>query len=90
MVTAVLAGISKLAKHLETFYDLLASLDKLGTLTDLPGEAPGGEPPPDSKPARIVVRAPHFNLEVAPQQKVGLCGVSGSGILRALRTFNRA
>ena len=32
VVTAVVAGISKVAKHLESYYDLLASLDKLGYL----------------------------------------------------------
>ncbi len=30
MVTLVLSAISKLGKHIETFYDLQASLDKLG------------------------------------------------------------
>lgn len=79
VVTAVLAGISKLAKHLETFYDLLASLDKLGALTDLPGEVSGDEPPPSSGPAGVRVRAPHYSLEVAPGAKVGLRGLSGSG-----------
>ena len=84
VVTGVLAGISKLAKHLETFYDLLASLDKLGALTDLPGEAPGGELPPDGRPARIMIRAPLFSIEVSPQQKIGLRGLSGSGKSRLL------
>jgi len=79
VVTAVLAGISKLAKHLETFYDLLASLDKLGALTDLPGEPSGDEPSPGSGPSAIIVRAPHYRLEVAPREKVGLRGLSGSG-----------
>ncbi len=79
VVTAVLAGISKLAKHLETFYDLLASLDKLGTLTDLPAESSGHEPPPGQGPAALLIRAPRYSIEVAPREKVGLRGLSGCG-----------
>jgi putative ABC transport system ATP-binding protein len=79
VVTAVLAGIAKLAKHLETFYDLLASLDKLGALTDLPGEVSGTESSAGTGPASILVRAPHYSLQVAPRQKIGLRGLSGSG-----------
>lgn len=79
VVTAVVAGISKLAKHLETFYDLLASLDKLGTLTDIPGEPPGGEPLGASGPAAVQVRGPRYAFDVNPGEKVGVCGLSGSG-----------
>lgn len=79
VVAAILSGISKLAKHLESFYDLLASLDKLGTLTDLPGETSGKLHPPDNTPVAIVVRSPHFNLAIAPREKVALRGISGSG-----------
>ncbi len=35
---AVAAGMSKLGKHLESFYDLVASTDKLGYLFTLPSE----------------------------------------------------
>lgn len=40
IVTAIVAAIAKLAKHLETFYDLVASSDKLQTLYDIPCHAP--------------------------------------------------
>jgi ABC-type bacteriocin/lantibiotic exporter with double-glycine peptidase domain len=79
VVAAVLAGISKLAKHLETFYDLLASLDKLGALTDLPGETSGEGSSPDSGPAAILVRTPRYSLDIKSGEKIGLRGLSGSG-----------
>lgn len=41
IVTAVVAGFSKLGKYFESFYDLLASVDKIGTLVDLPLERAG-------------------------------------------------
>jgi putative ABC transport system ATP-binding protein len=41
VLTIALASFSKLGKHLEIFYDLLAGLDKLGHLEDLPIEEPG-------------------------------------------------
>ena len=43
IVTTVLAGITKFSKQLETFYDLLAAVDKLGYFTDLPLERSGHE-----------------------------------------------
>ncbi len=44
VVNAVVAGVSKLGKHLETYYDLLTSLDKLGHLSDLTTERLDGSP----------------------------------------------
>lgn len=43
IVAVVLAGIAKLGKQLENFYDLLAAVDKLGYFTDLPLEKIGTE-----------------------------------------------
>ena len=43
IVAVVLAGIAKLGKQLENFYDLLAAVDKLGYFTDLPLEKVGTE-----------------------------------------------
>ncbi|MFT5041710.1 MAG: putative ABC transport system ATP-binding protein [Hyphomicrobiaceae bacterium] len=42
IVTVIVASFAKLGKHLEGFYDLLAAVDKLGHLFDLPLEAEGG------------------------------------------------
>ena len=43
IVSALLAGIAKFGKHLETYYDLLTAVDKLGHLDDLPTERSDGE-----------------------------------------------
>lgn len=42
IVTAILVSLAKLGKHLEGFYDLLAGVDKLGLLLDLPIERQTG------------------------------------------------
>lgn len=55
VVNAVVAGVSKLGKHLETYYDLLTSLDKLGHLTDLTTEREGGAPLEGEGPLSVVV-----------------------------------
>jgi ABC-type bacteriocin/lantibiotic exporter with double-glycine peptidase domain len=79
VVTAVLAGVSKLAKHLETFYDLLAALDKLGTISDIPSEPSGSEAPLEDAPAGVLVRSGAFSLAVAPRERVAIQGPSGAG-----------
>jgi ABC-type bacteriocin/lantibiotic exporter with double-glycine peptidase domain len=85
VVAAVLSGIAKFAKHLETFYDLLAALDKLGTLTDLAIEESGTEPASSAPaPAHLVVGTPEFTLDLTPGSKVGLVGPSGAGKSRLL------
>lgn len=38
IVTAVVGGLAKFGKHLESYYDLNASIDKMGYLIDLPCE----------------------------------------------------
>jgi len=43
LIVAVIVGaFAKMGKHFESFYDLLASVDKLGALFDLPLSAQGG------------------------------------------------
>ena len=80
VVAAVVAGISKLAKHLESYYDLLASMDKLGMLTDLPVESEGADAlRPSIEPASAAVRTPTFDARFPPGERVGVRGVSGSG-----------
>ena len=79
VVTGVLSSIAKLAKHLETYYDLLAALDKLGSLGDIPGEESGPAELDGLGPASLRVRGPLHQLEVAPGEKVCLKGHSGSG-----------
>lgn len=42
IVTGVLAGVAKFGKYLESYYDLCASLDKVGEIVDLPEERDEG------------------------------------------------
>lgn len=42
IVTVIVGGFAKLGKHMESIYDLLASVDKLGVLFDLPRERDDG------------------------------------------------
>lgn len=42
IVTVVVGAFAKLGKHMESFYDLLAAVDKLGVLFDLPTERHDG------------------------------------------------
>jgi ABC-type bacteriocin/lantibiotic exporter with double-glycine peptidase domain len=48
IVSAVLSGILKFSKQLETFHDLLAAVDKLGYFDELPLEESGSERLPGS------------------------------------------
>ena len=71
IVALVLSALSKIGKYLETFYDLQASLDKLGVLDRLPLEREGGEVLPESdRPLAVVaefsVRGRKRRLEVRP------------------------
>jgi ABC-type bacteriocin/lantibiotic exporter with double-glycine peptidase domain len=43
IVSMVVSGVLKFTKHMESYYDLLAGLDKLGYLDDLPLERHDGE-----------------------------------------------
>lgn len=79
IVSGVLASIAKLAKHLETYYDLLAALDKLGSLGDIPSEESGTAGLDGQGPASLTVRGPMHQLDVAAGEKVCLKGHSGSG-----------
>jgi putative ABC transport system ATP-binding protein len=85
IVTLVLAAISKIGKYIEIFYDLEASLDKLGVLDELQLEPEGSELlPPAPAPMGVVtevVRAGHAprRLAIAPGERVAVFGPSGSG-----------
>ncbi len=86
VVALVTSGITKFGKHLEQFYDLMASLDKLGYLTDLPVERTGGEPLPRRPGAaeiRLVRVSVHAGDSVPLIEQVGL--VAGAGARIGLR-----
>ncbi len=88
IVTAVVASIAKLGGKVETFYDLVAAVDKLGEILDLPLERSDGEeltPRGDSRGAVLLRdveldvgpdREPaRISLEVRPGERVSIaCG----------------
>lgn len=95
IVAVVVGSFAKLGKHMESFYDLMASIDKLGALLDLPIERTDGllaaPDSPSKEDAFISVRnvcyglpdgrevLHNFSLDIPRGQKVALCGESGSG-----------
>ncbi len=86
IVTAALGGFSKFGKKFETFYDLLAALDKLGQVIDLPLERTGGERAPSGGPAGLELRKVSFDaagqdatlraadFTVSPGERVAIAG----------------
>jgi len=93
LVTLVLTAISKIGKYIEAFYDLQASLDKLGVLDTLPLERLGGETlPPSDRPMDVRAEVayggrPLKRLEVKPGERIGVYAPSGSGKTFLLETL---
>lgn len=92
IVSAVVAGLAKFGKHLESLYDLLAAVDKLGHLVDLPLERlDGAIPPPVEGGAALRLRGVSFayaagtqvlrglDLDLSPGGRVAIVGSGGSG-----------
>lgn len=87
IVSAVVASFAKIGKYIETYYDVMAGLDKLGQMVELPLEPEGGAPvmgDEDAARVRLVdVVAPGlpgpFTLDVAPGEHVALVGEHGGG-----------
>jgi putative ABC transport system ATP-binding protein len=92
IVTVIVGSFAKLGKHMESYYDLLASVDKLGVLFDLPIERHDGlldtalRRPAHVVFAKVDYHSKHghhplhnFDLKVAPGERVMLTGPSGTG-----------
>lgn len=69
IVGAIVASVAKFGKHLEAWYDGLAAVDKLGTITDLPLERENGEVPPTTT-APAEVRAEHMAFAYDPARPI--------------------
>ncbi|WP_146158104.1 ABC transporter ATP-binding protein [Enhygromyxa salina] len=79
VVTAIGAGLGKLGKQLESFYDATAAAAKLGKVVDMPLERSGGELLRGAGPLAVEVREPTAAggvepLALAPGDKRVLVG----------------
>lgn len=90
IVTTIVASFAKLGKQLENFYDLLAAVDKLGHLFDLPLERDDGGVPEPGNGAALSLRNVSFDydghralddldFDVGAGERVALIGPTGSG-----------
>lgn len=94
IINLILAGMDKIVRKTDEFFDLLTGLDKVGHVTDLPRERSGGRPLPQRPPnsgARVVCRNLRFayhpeapvltglDLSLEPSDRVSLVGASGAG-----------
>jgi len=92
MIVAIIVGaFTKLGKHVEAYYDLMASVDKLGVLFDLPLESQRGlMRMEENSPGKLSLRGVSFrygartvlenvSMEIASGERVAITGDSGSG-----------
>jgi putative ABC transport system ATP-binding protein len=90
VVALVVGSVTKLGKSLESLYDLLAAIDKLGHLLDLPVEDAEGEAFAVSGPAAFELRSasleiggrqvlPPTSVAIAAGQRAAVVGPPGSG-----------
>ena len=90
IVAVVVGSFAKLGKHIESFYDLMAAIDKIGSLFDLPIERTDGLLTTGSG-AGIVIKDVSYSLPngrailsnvsltIQSGQKVAIIGTSGCG-----------
>lgn len=95
IVSVVVGSVAKMGKHVEGFYDLMAAVDKLGSLIDLPLEPSHGSGAPLASPpaagasvalAGVSIRSGDgrtilrgLDLELGASERLGVSGRSGSG-----------
>jgi putative ABC transport system ATP-binding protein len=91
VVSTVLHSMARFQKHLESYYDLVAALDKVSTLLELPMEKSGGDISLVKGPALLEIRKVSFlyptlqktfgpiHLTIQPGEKIAIHGSNGSG-----------
>jgi len=102
IVATVVGSLAKLGKHLENYYDLLAAVDKVGQLLDLPMEHQDGEPfiePVNPAGSRVHLRDLRLvvpggrevlrvdRLDLDRGECVSLTGASGTGKTHLLESM---
>jgi ABC-type bacteriocin/lantibiotic exporter with double-glycine peptidase domain len=101
VIILVTASIEKMFNSLETIYDVLTGLEKIGQVTDIPLESDHGMPfetVDTGKGMAIQIKAlthvyatgqkqalRNIDLQVLPGEKICLCGTGGSGRSTLLR-----
>ncbi|MEO1495528.1 MAG: ABC transporter ATP-binding protein [Planctomycetota bacterium] len=73
IVSTILSSLAKVGKHLEGFYDVIAAVDKLGALFDLPVERHDGQ-------MIIDTGAEGLSIELHNVRVGGAVGVLGAGL----------
>lgn len=87
IVTVIVAAFAKLGKHVESFYDVLASVDKLGVLFDLQVEDQAGIMAVDlSDGCEVAITnltvkptLSKFKMHIPARQSLAVYGPTGSG-----------
>ncbi len=101
VIVTVLVGVEKLIRSLATIYDVLTSVDKIGTVMDLPLEQIRGLQLPESKeglaifarglsftyPDQTAPTLSDIDLDIRPGDRIGITGVDGSGQTTLLRVL---
>jgi len=93
IVTLVLAALAKSGKHFESFYDLEASLDKLGVIDNFRLESEGGETllataKPLTLNAIIPGRSGPVILDAPAGSRIAVLGPQGSGKTRLMEAVS--